>query len=125
MVTIRSAADCGNAPRKEVLRDLVVALAEGDGATVAALVGEDVAWSLVGEAVLRGREAVRAWVADLPEAKEVAFGSLLTHGREAGVDGTIEAADGTRYAFCHVIRFPGTAKTAKIAEVRSYVLPVS
>ncbi|SFC97234.1 hypothetical protein [Streptomyces aidingensis] len=60
MVMIRSTPDCGNAPRKEVLRDLVVALAEGDDETVAALVGEDVAWSLVGETVLRGREAVRA-----------------------------------------------------------------
>lgn len=125
MVTIRFAPDCGNAPRKEVLRDLVVALAEGNDETVAALVGEDVEWNLVGDTVLRGREAVRAWAADLPEAKEVAFGSLITHGREAGVDGTIEAADGTRYAFCHVLRFPGTARTAKIAEIRSYVLPAA
>ncbi|EST21262.1 hypothetical protein N566_27590 [Streptomycetaceae bacterium MP113-05] len=92
---------------------------------MAALVGEDVEWNLVGDTVLRGREAVRAWAADLAEAKEVAFGSLITHGREAGVDGTIEAADGARYAFCHVLRFPGTARTAKIAEIRSYVLPAA
>lgn len=123
MVTVRSTPDCGNAPRKEVLRDLVVALAERDGETVAALVGEDVEWNLVGDTVVRGREAVRAWAADLPEAKEVAFGALITHGREAGVDGMIEAADGTRHAFCHVLRFPGTARTAKIAEIRSYILP--
>lgn len=123
MVTVQSPPDCGNAPRKEVLRDLVVALAGRDGGTVAALVGENVEWNLVGGTVLRGREAVRAWAAGLPEAKEVAFGALLTHGREAGVDGMVETADGTRYAFCHVLRFPGTARTAKITEIRSYVLP--
>ncbi|MEV6719461.1 nuclear transport factor 2 family protein [Streptomyces xanthochromogenes] len=123
MVTVRATPDCGNAPRKEVLRDFVIAMAEADGETLAGMVGEGVEWHLVGEAVLRGRAAVRAWAAGLPVAREITFGAVITHGREAGVDGTTEAADGRRYAFCHVLRFAGAARTAKIAEIRSYVLP--
>ncbi|WP_415953025.1 nuclear transport factor 2 family protein [Streptomyces sp. KLOTTS4A1] len=125
MLRIHSTPDCGNAPRKEVLRDLVIALAERDGETVSALVAEGVVWNQVGVSASDGREAVRGWAAAGPEVEELSFGALITHGREASVDGTLELTDGTRHAFCHVLRFAGAARTAKIVEIRSYVLPLA
>lgn len=121
MVTIQEEPDCGNAPRKEVLRDLVVALAQKDADHVASLLSEDIAWTLVGERHLAGRTAVVEWVTKLPPVDQVAFGSLLTHGRGASVDGVLELADGTRWGFCHVLRFAGATKTARLVSVNSYL----
>ena len=120
MVAVREVPDCGNAPRKEVLRDLVIGLAERDADAVVALLADDVRWSLVGDTELVGADAVRDWIAGLPEADELAFEALMTHGRLAGVDGTVTTADGAREAFCHVLHFAGAAKAAKIIRVRSY-----
>jgi hypothetical protein len=120
VVAVREAPDCGNAPRKEVLRDLVIGLAEADADAVVGLLAEDVRWSLVGDAELVGANAVRDWVAGLPAADELVFEALLTHGRLAGVDGAVIGPDGAQEAFCHVLHFAGAAKTAKIVRVRSY-----
>lgn len=122
MVTIHDQPDCRNAPRKEILRDFVVALAERDGEKIVLLVADNIVWTLVGERVLTGRDAVRRWVTSLPEVNGVVFGSLLTHGRGASVDGALGMVDGTHSGFCHVLRFTGAAKTAKILGVTSYVI---
>lgn len=120
MVAVREVPDCGNAPRKEILRDLVIGLADGDVDAVGGLLSEDVRWSLVGDAELVGADAVRDWVAGLAEADELVFEALMTHGRLAGVDGTVIGPDGSREDFCHVLHFAGAARTAKIVRVRSY-----
>jgi ketosteroid isomerase-like protein len=120
VVAVREVPDCGNAPRKEVLRDIVIGLAERDANAVGALLADDVRWWLVGDTELVGADAVRDWVTGLPEAAELAFDALMTHGRLAGVDGTVTTADGVQEAFCHVLHFAGAAKSAKIVRVRSY-----
>lgn len=122
MVTIHDEPDCGNAPRKEILRDFVVALAKRDSEQIASLLADNIVWTLVGERTLTGRDAVRKWVTALPEVDEVVFGSLLTHGRGASVDGVLRLVDGTQCGFCHVLRFTGAAKAAKILGVNSYVI---
>ncbi|GAA3733160.1 nuclear transport factor 2 family protein [Leifsonia bigeumensis] len=122
MVTIHEEPDCGNAPRKEILRDLVVAIAERDGESIAPLLADDVAWTFVGEQHLTGRDTVLKWVDDLPPVEEVAFGTFLTHGRGAGVDGVLDLVDGARLAFCHGLRFAGAARTTKIVSVNSYLI---
>ncbi|MFC7340018.1 hypothetical protein [Saccharopolyspora griseoalba] len=120
MVVVRGVPDCGNAPRKVVLRDLVIGLAERDADAVVAPLADDVRWSLVGDVELVGADAVRVWGAGLPEADELTFEAVLTHGRMAAVDGSVIAADGAQEDFCHVLHFAGAAKTAEIVRVRSY-----
>lgn len=122
VVKINDEPDCGNAPRREILKDLVIALAERDTAFVAGIVAEDIVWTLVGDRTVTGSDAVQRWVDSLPQVDEVTFGSTLTHGRGASVDGLLDLADGSRIAFCHVLRFSGAAKTAKIAGVNSYLV---
>ncbi|PYI64576.1 hypothetical protein CVV68_21505 [Arthrobacter livingstonensis] len=124
MVAIREEPDCGNAPRKTIVRDLVVALAVKDVDFVASLVTNDASWALVGEQHLVGGPAVVAWVSGLPSVSAVVFGSLLTHGRGASVDGVLELSDGTKMGFCHVLRFAGAGKTAKLVGVNSYVIDI-
>ena len=126
MVKIHDEPDCGNAPRKEILRDFVVSLAERNSEHVTSLVAEDITWRIVGDRTLTGRDAVRKWVTALPKVDQVVFGSLLTHGSGASVDGVFHFVDGTHSAFCHVLRFAGAAKTANIVGVNSYaILPAA
>ncbi len=124
MATIREEPDCGNAPRKKILRDFIVALTTPDSKYIASLLADDIAWTLVGGRLLTGLDAVKEWVPRLPPADQVTFGSLLTHGHGASVDGLVDLADGTSWGFCHVLRFAGAAKTAKIVGVKSYVINI-
>ncbi|MGP5195759.1 nuclear transport factor 2 family protein [Arthrobacter rhombi] len=125
MVSIHEEPDCGNSPRKEILRDLMVALAQRDVEHLDVVLAEDVSWTVVGERTETGREAAREMALALPEVDELTFGTFLTHGRGAGVDGVLRLADGTETAFCHVLRFKSTAKTAKVANINSYLIKTS
>lgn len=124
MVTIREEPDCGNAPRKTIVRDLVVALAMKDIDFVASLITGDASWVLVGEPRLVGGPAILARISGLPSVSAVVFGSLLTHGRGASVDGVLELSDGKKMGFCHVLRFAGAGKAAKLIGVNSYVIDI-
>ncbi|WP_111720957.1 nuclear transport factor 2 family protein [Homoserinimonas sp. OAct 916] len=122
MLTIHEEPDCGNAPRKLILRNLVVALATQDSEYVDSLLSDDVVWDLVGGQVLMGRDAIREWITSQGPVDAVTFGTFLTHGRGAGVDGSLDLADGPRSRFCHVLRFAGAARTAKVIGVNSYII---
>ena len=122
MVKIHDEPDCGNAPRKEILRDFVGSLAERNSEHVTSLLADDIAWRIVGERTLTDRDTVLKWVTALPKVDQVVFGSLLTHGRGASADGVFHLADGTQSAFCHVLRFAGAAKTAKIVGINTYAI---
>ncbi len=124
MVTVHVEPDCGNAPRKRILRDFVVSLAERDSEQITALLADSASWSIVGVDTLNGGDDVRDWMSGLPEVDEVLFDSLLTHGRGASVDGVLRLADGRSTGFCHVLRFTGAAKRAKVSGVKSYILEV-
>ena len=125
MVTIDEEPDCGNSPRKESLSDLVVALAQRDVEHLEAVLDEDVSWTVVGQQAVTGRAAARELALALPSVDGLKFGTFLTHGRGAGVDGVLRLADGTETAFCHVLRFKSTAKNAKVASINSYLIKTS
>lgn len=116
MVVIREEPDCGNAPRKTIVRDLVVALAMKDTDFVAPLIAGDVSWTVIGEQHLVGGPAILVWISGLPVVSEVVFGSLLTHGHEASVDGVLELSDGTKLGFCHPRVTRGGAASAEEPE---------
>lgn len=113
---------CGNAPRKAIVRDFTIALYAKQMDQLAAILRDDVRWHIMGSHVLTGTTQVRGWVDEEPAAVKLTIHTIITHGWECGVDGSIERADGTLAAFCHVIVFAGAAKTAKIKEIRSYMV---
>lgn len=124
MVTIHEEPDCGNAPRKEILRDLVVAIAEQDLEHLETVLDENISWTLVGSQSVSGRPAASEMLLSLPRVDELTFGTFLTHGRGAGVDGMLTMVDGTHTAFCHVLRFPSPVKTAKVIGINSYFIKI-
>ena len=55
MAKITVEADCGNSPKKAFLRDLSVAFAAADVATISASVTNDISWHIVGDRQIDGR----------------------------------------------------------------------
>lgn len=115
-------ADCGNAPRKAVIRDFVVDLYGGHVEGTLATLAEDVTWDVLGAISLHGHEDVTPWLEEhqADAATRVRFGLILTHGTDCGVDGEVQFASGKHVSFCHIMKFSGHAKTAKIKMLRSY-----
>lgn len=125
-------SDCGNSPRMALVADIITAWASGDGALVHEWLADGACWVLVG--AQGPREASGEVDGDaasgdgalldiVPPPFEADHGEILTvlnHGRLAACDGYL-VCDTERVDFCHVIRFAGASKTAKIREIRTYL----
>lgn len=114
--------DCGNAPRREILRDIVMALATRDADAVAKYLGPDAVWRLAGDRDMTSAHEIASWVASTPAPTELRFESLVTHGREASASGTLTLASGEVLHFSHVFQFAGATKTAKVKRITSYLI---
>ncbi|WP_396277603.1 nuclear transport factor 2 family protein [Glutamicibacter creatinolyticus] len=114
--------NCGNAPRAQVIRDLAVAVQSKDAEHLAQWLADDVQWEIVGFQRLSGLTEVLKWVTNARDNTQLRINSILTHGREGSVDGRVTNVQNISVAFCYMIRFTSTAKTAKIAQVRSYLV---
>jgi ketosteroid isomerase-like protein len=51
--------DCGNAPKKLLLKELNIAFARGDSEKILSFVTDDIVWKIVGEKRLKGIENFR------------------------------------------------------------------
>ena len=115
--------DCGNAPRKLLLRDFNVALAAGDLGAVLDRVSDDIAWKLVGNQVVEGKAAFeRALQGSTMKVAHLRIENIITHGKTAAVDGELELENGFKLAFCDVYRFTGAGRRAKIDRITAYVV---
>jgi len=126
MVRVIVSEDCGNAPKKALLRDFNIAFAEGDVARIASFVSDDITWNRVGDTRIEGREAFENDLRQMQgvRAKEVEITGILTHGNAGAAHGILRFEDGQSFAFCDVYRFASHAKDAKIREITSYVIEV-
>lgn len=122
MVQVYSPVDCGNAPRKQVLKDFNVAFARGDVQAILVMLHDEIVWHMIGDRTLQGKEAVAAVLREMQdeECTELHIHHIITHGSEAALNGTMTMKDGRRYAFCDVYVFAGFSKSAKIKEITSY-----
>ena len=118
--------DCGNAPRKAFLRDFNIAFAKGDTDYLIQNVTDDVEWHRVGDRHIRGIDefgaALHGMTGELPS--EFTIETIITHGTDCAVDGTLRFPSGETYAFCDVYIFSGHSKNAKIKRITSYVIKI-
>ena len=114
--------DCGNAPRKEFLKDFNIAFATGKADFIIEHVSEEIVWNIHGDKHITGKEAFSKEVNTMKDyiADEVVIHSIITHGREAALNGEMKMDDQT-YAFCDVYRFTNTTSNI-IRKMDSYVL---
>jgi ketosteroid isomerase-like protein len=111
---------------KDVLRRANAAVSAGDNEGFLSFCTDDIVWSAVGGETIRGKEAVRAWMAReyvAPPAFTVR--ELIADGDLLAALGDIvsrdEAGRPVRQAYCDVWRLHG----GKLAELRAFVIPVA
>ena len=103
------------------MRDLIIGFAHGDVDAILAPMSDDIVWHLVGETVIEGKERVREMMEGMKSVgtSDLVIESIITHGRDAAVNGVIRSNAGQSHAFCDVVQFTSTAGT-KIKTMTSY-----
>lgn len=109
---------------KAVLEQANAAVRAGDNQGFLAFCTEDIVWSTVGGETLRGKEAVRAWMAEeYVQPPEFTVNTLIAEGDMVVALGEITSYDeGGRAvpnAYCDVWRL----RDGKLAELNAYVVP--
>lgn len=125
MVKITVGTDCGNAPKREFLKDLNIAFVENNIDYLTESVTDDIVWNMIGENVIEGKADFVSALEQMQEVTptELVITKVITHGREGAVNGTITMSDGKRYAFADVYEFSG-AKGTHIKSIESYVIEI-
>jgi len=118
--------DCGNAPKRLLLKELNIAFARGDSEKILSFVADDIVWESVGEKQLKGIENFRKELESMKqmEVEVLKIENIITHGWLASANGEIYLKNGRKFAFCDVYIFNSAAKTAKIKAIKSYSIPV-
>ena len=127
MATVHVEPDCGNAPKKEFLRDFMIAFANGDTSFILDSVTDAVQWELVGSRSAQGKADVEVMIREMmnPAVDEMTIETIITHGNAGSVNGVSVLNNGSRYGFCHVCTFSGLGKNSKLKRISSYVIAVS
>lgn len=112
------------AANKHILEQANAAVVQGDHEAFLAFCTEDTVWTFLGDRTLRGKEAVRQWMA---ESYKVAPPQLKVHRMVEDGDfltavGEIVLADAggqqSRHAYCDVWRL----RNGKLAELHAFVV---
>jgi hypothetical protein len=123
MVKISIQPDCGNSPRKGFLRDFHINMANGDLDALSDQIPENISWYRVGLGRIAGRLAFAAELRKSPfwKVKSLSVETVITHGSEASVSGTVVSTKGKAWAFCNVYKF-SAASGFKLTSITSFLL---
>lgn len=122
-IKITAPADCGNAPKKKVLKDFHVAIVTMDRTFLLENVAENITWNIIGDKIVEGKENFLNKLEKLhtDQVIELSIRDIITHGWIAAVHGKVIGTKRS-YDFCHVYKFTSASKTAKIKEITSYLI---
>ncbi|WP_421750659.1 nuclear transport factor 2 family protein [Croceimicrobium sp.] len=114
--------DCGNSPKRELLKNLSRLFATYDIESAMAFMAEDIQWTLVGERSLKGKEQFAAALQKHSDTKvrELILHNIITHGKEGAVYGEMIMENGEHYAFSDIYTFK-SAKGDKVKSIVSFV----
>lgn len=119
--------DCGNAPRKIVLKNLNIAFATHDADFISEHIIDDLHWNIVGNKFIQGKESLSAHLKQEQDEKisELHISNIITHGPTASVNGELIFECKKNYGFCNVYHFTSAGKNAKIKEITTYLITIS
>mgnify|MGYP001186285582 CR=1 FL=1 len=123
---VECAVDCGNAPKKELLKEFTIAIFQNNKKFCLEWITDDIVWDIIGYQCFKGKNE---WLAAFRQTnqldvQELHIHNIITHGNVASLNGTLILDEGQKIAFCDVYRFSSFGKKAKIKTVTSYVIPV-
>jgi len=109
---------------KAILEKANAAIAQGNYEGFLSFCADDMEWTFVGDKTLKGKEAVRQWMAmTYIEPPKFRVANLIAEGDfvTALGDITMKDEDGkaTHYSYCDIWRFRGD----KMVELRAFVIP--
>lgn len=116
--------DCGNAPKKEIIRDFTIAVARNNVELILDNVTENITWHIVGNKRYQGKDSYIEALGKLDNDKvtELRIDHILTHGKDGSSNGVVTYSNDKKHAFCNVYAFSSSAKHARIKEITSYII---
>lgn len=122
---IMSPEDCGNAPKKGLLKELSIAFAKNDIEIITEMSSEHIYWNIIGEKLVQGKAQFIETLNDRSHTvTELHIQNIITHGREGAINGTLILTDKKHVAFCDIYKFTNAGKNAKIKEITSYLIEI-
>lgn len=123
-IKITVAKDCGNAPKKLILRDFNIALVTKDNTTILENIADNITWNIIGDEIVEGKINFIDKLDQLykDNITELIIHDIITHGYVASAHGRVIGTNQS-FDFCHVYKFTGASKTAKIKTITSYIIP--
>ncbi|GCE49958.1 SnoaL-like protein [Thermosporothrix hazakensis] len=126
MINVICAEDCGNAPKKQQLKDYTIACANNNFSSAAAFVTDTIVWDIVGQERFEGINRYTQALERLKEENitELHIENIITHGNTGAINGTKKLGNGTTIAFCDVFIFTSTRRNSSIKAISSYRIPL-
>ncbi|MEL6408034.1 MAG: nuclear transport factor 2 family protein [Chloroflexota bacterium] len=118
-------ASIGPSPRKQFLLEWHTAQAEENFDFLSDNVMDEIVLQVVGKKIVEGKEACVTALTEQLDAdiSEWVIHEIITHGREAAVNGEIHYGDGNVLAFCDVYTFKNT-KANDLRTITAYQIPL-
>ncbi len=125
MTKITVKPDCGNAPKKELLKQLNIAFAKGNSDFLKEIISDDIEWDIMGDQKISSKKQFIRKLETLKSEKvsELILDRILTHGKEGAANGIIKMENGKKYAFSDFYEFTG-AKGTKVRSITSYIVRI-
>ncbi|WP_323703279.1 nuclear transport factor 2 family protein [Mammaliicoccus sp. Dog046] len=120
---VRGDLNCDNAPKRRIVRDIVVGSTAGDIKAVESWLTDDLIWEVPGEFELTGKDAfIKQLQAYTEMVKSLEIKSILSHGKEASIHGTMIDRSGKPMHFAEMYEFASHKKDSKIKKITSYIM---
>ena len=113
-----------SADRKAIVEQINNGFAENNLEKVLSFCTEDFVWSMVGDTSVKGKDAIRKWMASMsPEPPQFTVQQVVAEGDTVMTRGDMmmqESKEGVphSYAFCDIYRF----KADQVAELTAFVI---
>ncbi|WP_239751773.1 DNA-binding protein [Mammaliicoccus sp. H-M34] len=121
--TVLGDLKCDNAPKRRIVRDIVIASVVGDEHYLNEWLADDFIWIVPGEFELNGKVAFIEEINEhLQKVSSLEIASMLTHGKEASTHGTIINQTGETIHFAEIYEFENHKKDSKIKKITSYII---
>ncbi|WP_164732383.1 nuclear transport factor 2 family protein [Flagellimonas oceanensis] len=117
--------DCGNAPKKELVKYLTCYFASNEIEKGMGFLDTDIRWELVGSKTIRGKDQFRLELHKRRQNSvvELTIHSILSHGKEAAINGEMLFEDGSVIGFSDFYEF-SSAKGNRVKTIVSYMCEV-
>ncbi len=111
---------------KAFLKKLNEAFGNSDVGFIMDAVSDDIEWTIVGDKIILGKEQFAKSLQEMAslEPMKLEIRLVVTHGKEAVVEGYMITPQGKNYSFCDIYTFK-SLKDPKIKAMKSYVFEVS